>query len=109
MFNVFADVSTVKSASCGQTRVESIPTPGDCADGFFEAFWRRPEALLDPSVRASQSMWAVVGPAVERADYVLVRAGSTAGRLAATDKRLVRTLQRGGAVLYRVSRAPPSP
>ena len=48
-------------------------------------------------------------PAVERADYVLVRAGSTAGRLAATDKRLVRTLQRGRAVLYRVSRAPPSP
>ena len=28
--------------------VERIPTPGDCADGFFEAFWRRPEALLDP-------------------------------------------------------------
>jgi SAM-dependent methyltransferase len=25
--------------------------------GFSEAFWNRPEALLDPGVRASQSMW----------------------------------------------------
>jgi len=40
---------------------ERIPTPGDCVDGFIEAFWRRPEALLDPAVRASQSMWAMLG------------------------------------------------
>lgn len=30
--------------------LETIPTPADCADGFFEAFWNRPEALLDPAV-----------------------------------------------------------
>ncbi|MDQ6841790.1 MAG: hypothetical protein M3025_05125, partial [Actinomycetota bacterium] len=34
--------------------------PADCKDGFFEAYWRRPEALLDPAVRASQSMWALL-------------------------------------------------
>ena len=48
-----------------RTRVERIPTPGDCVDGFFEAFWRRPEALLDPAVRSAQSMWALLDPGVE--------------------------------------------
>jgi hypothetical protein len=42
-----------------------IATPGDCSDGFFEAFWRRPEALLDPAIRSGQSMWALLEPGVE--------------------------------------------
>jgi len=49
----------------GSTRVERIPTPADCMDGFFEAFWNRPEALLDPQIRASQSMWTLLEPGVE--------------------------------------------
>ena len=61
----FPAIADVAAALGGRTRVEHIPTPGDCEDGFFEAFWRRPEALLDPAVRASQSMWALLGPGVE--------------------------------------------
>jgi hypothetical protein len=34
-------------------------------DGFFEAFWRRPESLLDPAVRSAQSMWALLEEGVE--------------------------------------------
>jgi SAM-dependent methyltransferase len=49
----------------GATRIETIPTPADCADGFFEAFWNRPEALLDPTVRASQSLWQLLDPDLE--------------------------------------------
>jgi SAM-dependent methyltransferase len=49
----------------GATRIETIPTPADCADGFFEAFWNRPEALLDPTVRASQSLWQLIDPDLE--------------------------------------------
>jgi SAM-dependent methyltransferase len=49
----------------GRTRIESIPTPADCSDGFFEAFWNRPEALLDPGVRASQSLWELLDDGVE--------------------------------------------
>ena len=45
-------------SSAARTRVETIPTPADCIDGFFEAYWNRPEALLDPEVRAAQSIWA---------------------------------------------------
>jgi SAM-dependent methyltransferase len=61
----FPPIAEVAAALGGRTRVEHIPTPGDCTDGFFEAFWRRPEALLDPAVRASQSMWALLAPGVE--------------------------------------------
>jgi SAM-dependent methyltransferase len=62
----FPSIDDVATALGGRTRVERIPTPGDCADGFFEAFWRRPEALLDPAVRSAQSMWALLEPGVEQ-------------------------------------------
>jgi SAM-dependent methyltransferase len=38
--------------------VEVVPIPWDCRDGFFSAFWRRPEAYLDPGVRAGISTMA---------------------------------------------------
>ena len=62
----FPAIDDVAAALGGRTRVERIPTPGDCTDGFFEAFWRRPEALLDPEIRAAQSIWALLAPDVER-------------------------------------------
>ncbi|HEX4186375.1 MAG TPA: methyltransferase domain-containing protein [Solirubrobacteraceae bacterium] len=61
----FPPIEEIAAALGGHVRVERIPTPGDCVDGFFEAFWRRPEALLDPSVRAAQSVWALLEPDVE--------------------------------------------
>jgi SAM-dependent methyltransferase len=47
-------------------RIEPVLIPWDCADGFFEAYWRRPEAYLDENVRRGISMWARVGPEVEQ-------------------------------------------
>jgi SAM-dependent methyltransferase len=41
-----------------QAAVEVVPVPWDCRDGFFSAFWRRPEAYLDPAVRAGISTMA---------------------------------------------------
>lgn len=61
----FPSIDNVAAALGGEIRVERIPTPHDCSDGFFEAFWNRPEALLDPSVRASQSLWALLPPGGE--------------------------------------------
>jgi SAM-dependent methyltransferase len=43
-------------------RVEPVPVPHDCTDGFGAAFWRRPEAYLDPRVRAGISMLAQADP-----------------------------------------------
>ncbi len=62
----FPSIEDIASVLGGSTRVERIPTPGDCTDGFFEAFWRRPEMLLDPEIRAAQSMWALLEPGEER-------------------------------------------
>src|SRR4051794_25667524 len=38
-------------------RIEPWPVPHDCLDGFFGAYWRRPEAYLDPRVRAGISVF----------------------------------------------------
>jgi ubiquinone/menaquinone biosynthesis C-methylase UbiE len=62
----FPALADVAAALGGRTRIERIPTPGDCQDGFFEAFWRRPEALLDPDVRSAQSVWALLEPGLEQ-------------------------------------------
>jgi len=62
----FPSMAEIAHALGGQVTIEAIPTPRDCVDGFFEAFWSRPEALLDPEVRASQSMWALLEPGVEQ-------------------------------------------
>jgi SAM-dependent methyltransferase len=35
--------------------VEPVPVPCDCGDGFLGAYWRRPEAYLDPVVQAGIS------------------------------------------------------
>jgi SAM-dependent methyltransferase len=47
-------------------RMEPVLIPWDCADGFFEAYWRRPAAYLDENVRRGVSVWARVGPDAEQ-------------------------------------------
>ena len=46
--------------------VERLPIPWDCADGLFEAYWRRPGAYLEDQVRRAMSVWTRVGPQVEQ-------------------------------------------
>jgi SAM-dependent methyltransferase len=50
--------SLADQAAALQAEVEVLPVPWDCRDGFFSAFWRRPEAYLDPMVRAGISTLA---------------------------------------------------
>ena len=51
----------------GGAEVTPVPVPHDCLDGFFGAYWRRPEAYLDSRVRAGMSNLAQLGPPVDRA------------------------------------------
>jgi SAM-dependent methyltransferase len=51
----FADLDD----ALGGIRVETVPVPADCIDGFFAAYWARPEAYLDPTVRAGISCCAL--------------------------------------------------
>jgi SAM-dependent methyltransferase len=48
------------AAALSADRVEPVPVPHDCVDGFGAAYWRRPEAYLDPDVRASISGLALL-------------------------------------------------
>ena len=41
-----------------QVTIEAVPVPRDCVDGFLGAYWARPEAYLDPAVRAGISSFA---------------------------------------------------
>jgi SAM-dependent methyltransferase len=75
----FPTSADVAAALGGRTRIEHLPTPSDCTDGFFEAFWNRPEQLLDPSIRASQSMWALLAPGVEERIVARLRAALESG------------------------------
>jgi SAM-dependent methyltransferase len=56
--DVSAFPSLEDQAAALDAEVEVVPIPWDCRDGFFSAFWRRPEAYLDPAVRAGISTMA---------------------------------------------------
>jgi SAM-dependent methyltransferase len=46
-----------------EVRVSSVPVSWDCVDGLWLAWWRRPQALLDPRVRAGISVFSRLDPA----------------------------------------------
>lgn len=50
----------------GGARIEPVPIPANCEDGFFEALYGRPEAYLDPALRAAQSVWPRLPEGVEQ-------------------------------------------
>jgi SAM-dependent methyltransferase len=41
--------------------VRTIPIPHDCEDGFFCAYWRKPEAYPDPNIQSAISTFSRVG------------------------------------------------
>ncbi len=53
---VFPQADAIADA-LGGGRVEVVPVPLDCVDGFIPSFYGRPEAFLDPGVRSGQSVW----------------------------------------------------
>jgi SAM-dependent methyltransferase len=59
----FPELARVGELLGGPVDVIPLPVPRDCTDGFIDAFYARPEALLDPAVRAAQSAWAFADPA----------------------------------------------
>jgi ubiquinone/menaquinone biosynthesis C-methylase UbiE len=53
-------------ASLDPARIECLPVPSDCHDGFYAAYWQRPEAYLDPAVRDSISVFSLIDEAITR-------------------------------------------
>ena len=70
-------------------RMEPVPIPWDCADGFFAAYWRRPEAYLEENVRRGISVWDAVGPLVQQRAVRRLRDDLASGRWAERNRDLV--------------------
>jgi ubiquinone/menaquinone biosynthesis C-methylase UbiE len=80
--------SPIEQARAIGAQVEPVLVPWDCADGFFEAYWRRPEAYLDDHVRRGVSVWARVGPDAEQRAVRSLRDDLASGRWAERNRDL---------------------
>ena len=81
--------SLTEQARAIGARMEPVLIPWDCADGFFEAYWRRPEAYLDENVRRGISVWARVGPDAEQSAVHSLRNDLASGRWAERNRDLL--------------------
>jgi SAM-dependent methyltransferase len=58
--HIFPNIARFEVAF-GSLETIAVPIPADCRDGFLGAYWKRPRAYLDPSVRESISTFSKVG------------------------------------------------
>ena len=70
-------------------RLEPVLIPWDCADGFYEAYWRRPEAYLDEKVRRGIAVWSQVGADVEERAVHTLGEDLVSGRWGARNRELI--------------------
>ena len=56
-------LATLAAGLGGHVTVTPVPIPLDCTDGFNDAYYGRPEMLLDASARLACSAWSFVDPA----------------------------------------------
>lgn len=70
-------------AAWPDAEVRVVAVPADCRDGFLAAWWRRPEAYLDPSVRAAISGLARLPADVVEPAMACLRADLESGAWAA--------------------------
>lgn len=59
----YPGIEHIRRVLGGVSTVMPVPIPIDCVDGFTEAYYARPERILDPAVRRSQSAWGFVDQA----------------------------------------------
>ncbi|MEV5755044.1 methyltransferase domain-containing protein [Actinoallomurus sp. NPDC052308] len=60
----YPPVGEITEVLGGEASVRPVPIPADCTDGFNEAYYARPERLLDPGARQACSAWSFVEPAL---------------------------------------------
>jgi hypothetical protein len=81
--------SLAEMADAIGARIEPVMIPWNCADGFPEAYWRRPEAYLDGSLRRGMSIWVRVGLAAEQRAVCSLGEDLASGRWAERNRDLV--------------------
>ena len=70
--------------------VEAVPVPADCTDGFLAAYWRRPDAYLDPRVRSGISSFSRLAPDVVQAGLSQLADDLATGNWAERNEDLLR-------------------
>ncbi|QKV78476.1 class I SAM-dependent methyltransferase [Amycolatopsis sp. Hca4] len=73
----------------GAVSVVPLPVPWDFTDGVFPAYWRRPEAYLDPAVRRSCSALAQTSPEAVARGIARLRADLESGHWQADHAELL--------------------
>src|SRR5580700_4665409 len=81
--------SLTQQANAIGARIEPVLIPWDCADGFFEAYWRRPEAYLEDHVRRGMWVWTSVGTDAEQRAVHSLRDDLASGRWAERNRDLL--------------------
>lgn len=56
---IFPTMDRIASA-LGDIEIRKLMIPADCIDGFLGAYWRRPQAYLDPRVRTGISTFSMI-------------------------------------------------
>lgn len=69
----------VLASGGAEVRVDVVPVPADCVDGFGEAFYARPEAFLSAQVRAATSGFGLTDPAAVQRGLVRLEDDLTSG------------------------------
>lgn len=57
----FPAIDEQRVATGDEVKLEAVPIPHDCEDGFLAAYWRRPKAYLDERARAGMSIFHLPG------------------------------------------------
>jgi SAM-dependent methyltransferase len=60
----YPSIASITNALGSSAEVVPIPIPLRCTDGFSEAYYGRPERLLEPGARQANSAWSFVDPSV---------------------------------------------
>ncbi len=63
----------------GKSEIVRIPIPFDCRDGFNEAYYGRPECLLEPATRLACSSWSFVDATATARFEAMLGADLTSG------------------------------
>ena len=61
----YPSMERIRKGLGSHVTVLTVPIPLHCTDGFSEAYYGRPECLLDPGARRANSAWSFVEPTAE--------------------------------------------
>lgn len=72
-------IDRIASVIGDEVEVRTVTIPNDCVDGFGQAFFGRPERMLEPEVRRAMSAWSFVSDAAVARFVTTLRADLASG------------------------------